>query len=88
MLSSFHYARTMCEALREGLTASRHYEHLRSRGVAHKRALNKALGIDFTLGAQVRTEAPLLPTTKGFHEGGVQQNNEVSGKLSALISVS
>jgi hypothetical protein len=48
MLRNFHYARTMCEALREGLTASREYEHLRSRGIAHKTALNEALGIDVT----------------------------------------
>ena len=85
MLPNFHYARTMCEALREGLTASHQYDHLRSRGIPHKTALNEALGIGVK--AQARTQAPLLPTTKGLHEGSVHQNNEVSGKLWALISV-
>ena len=88
MLRNFHYAQTMCEALREGLTASHQYEHLRSRSIPHKTALNEALGIGVTPEAQARRVAPLLSTTKGLHEGSVHQNNEVSRKLSALISVS
>lgn len=37
--------RTICDALREGLAAHRQYEHLKSRGVSHDRALREALGI-------------------------------------------
>jgi len=35
----------MCEALQDGLAAHRHYEELRSRGVAHDSALRQALAI-------------------------------------------
>jgi hypothetical protein len=86
MLRNFHYARTMCEALREGLTASHQYEHLRSRSIPHKTALNEALGIGVTPEAQTRTVAPLLSTTKGLHEGIVHQNRRgrvSSGRLRA-----
>jgi hypothetical protein len=34
----------MGDALREGLAASREYEHLRSRGFSHDAALREALG--------------------------------------------
>lgn len=37
--------RMMGEALRDGLAAHRHYEELRSRGVAHDSALRQALAI-------------------------------------------
>jgi hypothetical protein len=37
--------RKMWEALRDGLAAHRHYEELRSRGVAHDSALRQALAI-------------------------------------------
>ena len=37
--------RLMCEALQDGLAAHRHYEELRSRGVAHDSALRQALAI-------------------------------------------
>jgi hypothetical protein len=37
--------RTMWEALRDGLAAHRHYEELRSWGVAHDSALRQALTI-------------------------------------------
>ena len=37
--------RMMCEALRDGLAAHRHYEELRSWGVAHDCALRQALAI-------------------------------------------
>jgi hypothetical protein len=87
MLRNFQYARAMCEAMREGLTASHQYEHLRSRGIPHKMALNEALNIGVTPEAQARTQARLLPMTKGLHGGSVHQKNEVSGQLSALISV-
>ena len=36
---------SMCEAVREGLAAHRHYEELMSRGMMHDRALRAALGI-------------------------------------------
>jgi hypothetical protein len=35
--------RAVCDALREGLTASRQYEQLRSRGVPHDTAIRSAL---------------------------------------------
>ena len=35
----------LCEALQDGLAAHRHYEELRSRGVAHDSALRQALAI-------------------------------------------
>ena len=35
----------LCEALRDGLAAHRHYEELRSRGVAHDSALRQALAM-------------------------------------------
>jgi hypothetical protein len=34
-----------CEALQEGLAAHRHYEELRSRGIAHDSALREALAL-------------------------------------------
>ncbi len=37
--------RSIRDALREGLAAHRHYEHLKSRGVSHDTALREALGI-------------------------------------------
>jgi hypothetical protein len=37
--------RKMCDAWCEGLAAHRQYEHLRSRGIPHERALREALGI-------------------------------------------
>lgn len=37
--------RMIYDALREGLAASRQYEHLRSKGVPHDTALREALGI-------------------------------------------
>ncbi len=37
--------RMICDALREGLAASRRYEDLRSRGIAHDQAVREALGI-------------------------------------------
>ena len=38
--------RKMCDAWCEGLVAHRQYEHLRSKGMPHERALREALGID------------------------------------------
>ena len=35
----------MFSSLRESLAASRHYEQLRSRGIAHETALREALGV-------------------------------------------
>jgi hypothetical protein len=35
----------MCAAFCEGLAAHREYEGLRSRGIAHERALREALGL-------------------------------------------
>ena len=35
----------MCEAMHEGLAAHRHYEELRSKGVAHDPALRQALAM-------------------------------------------
>ena len=46
--SSWPFATTLLsipDALRGGLTASRRYEHLKSEGNSHDRALRKALGI-------------------------------------------
>jgi hypothetical protein len=37
--------RTAWEACRDGLAAHRHYEHLRSRGVPHEKAIREALGV-------------------------------------------
>jgi hypothetical protein len=37
--------RTAWEACRDGLDAHRHYEHLRSRGVPHEKAIREALGV-------------------------------------------
>jgi hypothetical protein len=39
----FTILRMFCEALREGLAAHRHYEELRSKGLAHESALRHAL---------------------------------------------
>ena len=66
MLRNFHYARIMCEALREGLTASHQYEHLRSRSIPHKTALNEALGIGVT------PEAQRSPPPKQLESGSVR----------------
>ena len=41
--SPFTFLRMLFEALREGLTAHRHYEELRSKGLAHDSALRQAL---------------------------------------------
>jgi len=52
--------RGMSEALREGLAVHRHYEALRSRGVAHDAALRRALAIGAAPSRQMRgTIAPL-----------------------------
>ena len=37
--------RSVSNALREGIAAHRHYEHLRSRGIPHDAAIRQALGI-------------------------------------------
>ena len=37
--------RTVADALREGIAAHRHYEHLRSRGTPHDTAIRQAFGI-------------------------------------------
>jgi hypothetical protein len=37
--------RSLCEALLDGLAAHRHYEELRSRGVAHDSALRQAFAV-------------------------------------------
>ena len=37
--------RMACEALQEGLATHRHYEELRSRGIAHDSALRVALAL-------------------------------------------
>jgi hypothetical protein len=37
--------RTVAFALRDGLSAARQYEHLRSRGIAHDLALRMAMGV-------------------------------------------
>ena len=39
----FAILRMFCEALQEGLAAHRHYEELRSKGLAHESALRHAL---------------------------------------------
>lgn len=41
----FTILRMACEALREGLAAHRHYEELRSQGIAHDSALRQALAL-------------------------------------------
>jgi hypothetical protein len=47
--------RKMCDAWCEGLVAHRQYEHLRSKGMPHERALREALGIG------VASPHPLTP---------------------------
>jgi hypothetical protein len=41
----FTILRMFCEALQEGLAAHRHYEELRSKGIAHDSALRHALAL-------------------------------------------
>jgi hypothetical protein len=41
----FTILRMFCEALHEGLAAHRHYEELRSKGLAHESALRDALAL-------------------------------------------
>jgi hypothetical protein len=41
----FAILRMACGALQEGLMAHRHYEELRSRGIAHDSALREALAL-------------------------------------------
>ena len=41
----FTVLRMACEALREGLAAHRHYEELRSKGLAHESALRHAFAL-------------------------------------------
>jgi hypothetical protein len=41
----FTILRMFCEALQEGLAAHRHYEGLRSKGLAHESALRHALAV-------------------------------------------
>ena len=43
--SPFTFLRMLFEALREGLAAHRHYEELRSKGIAHDSALRQALAL-------------------------------------------
>jgi hypothetical protein len=58
---------TICNALRDGLAAQRQYEHLKTRGVSHDRALRAALGIGIPasethVSAQYRSRPPTDPT--------------------------
>jgi hypothetical protein len=46
-------------ALREGLAASRQYEHLRSRGISHDTAIREALGLGHSREERRKTAAPL-----------------------------
>jgi hypothetical protein len=39
--------RTAWDAWRDALAAHRHYEHLRSRGVPHEKAIREALGVGY-----------------------------------------
>ena len=48
--------RATCDALREGLAASRQYEQLRSRGVPHDTAIRSALGFGRSQGTRQATE--------------------------------
>jgi hypothetical protein len=41
----FAILRMFCEALQEGLAAHRHYEELRSKGLAHESALRHAFAL-------------------------------------------
>ena len=43
--SPFTILRMLCEALRESLAAHRHYEELRSKGIAHDSALRQSLAL-------------------------------------------
>ncbi len=49
----------MGDALREGLAASREYEHLRSRGFSHDAALREALGLGRSPHGERETAKPL-----------------------------
>jgi hypothetical protein len=58
---------TICNALRDALAAQRQYEHLKTRGVSHDRALRAALGIGIPasetyFAAQYRSCPPTDPT--------------------------
>ena len=48
--------RAGCDALREGLAASRQYEQLRSRGVPHDTAIRSALGFGPSQGTRQAAE--------------------------------
>ena len=52
--------RAMCGALREGLAAARQYEHLRSNGVDHDRAVRAALGLSLSPSQAPRASAKPL----------------------------
>jgi hypothetical protein len=43
--SPFTILRMACEAMQEGLAAHRHYEELRSKGIAHDSSLRHALAL-------------------------------------------
>lgn len=45
LLPAMSSLRAMWSAMREGLTACRDYEHLRSQGIAHDTAIRQALGL-------------------------------------------
>jgi hypothetical protein len=49
--------RAGCDALREGLAASRQYEQLRSRGVPHDTAIRSALGFGPSQGTRQTVES-------------------------------
>jgi hypothetical protein len=60
--------RAILNALRDGLAVQRQYEHLKTRGVSHDRALREALGIRIPA-SEVRVAAqyqsrPLTDTTR------------------------
>jgi hypothetical protein len=48
--------RAGCDALREGLAASRQYEQLRSRGIPHDTAIRSALGFGPSRGTRPTAE--------------------------------
>lgn len=51
--------RTVLDALLEAVEAHRQYEHLRSRGTPHDRALRQALGISHPTSELPTTRSPL-----------------------------
>jgi hypothetical protein len=89
MLMSFHRA---TDAFCEGLAAYRQYEHLRSRGIPHGRAVSEALGVGPTLTGPAWGRVAIIPCRQGIEHPGwldaaLCRSNEANASFASRASM-